>query len=412
MALSEIKANLLAAIQQLEVIDCHEHLGPEETRTAEPVDALNLFGHYTHLDLVTSGMPEEDYAKLHNHDYPLDYRWGLLRPHLDEIRFGSYAQAGFIAARELYGFDDINDDNYVALSEAMQEANQPGVYKWILREQCKIRCSLTQCGSTQVDGDLLVPLMPAPNYCTITGWEQVTQRAAALEQRVNTLDDYLDLMAAGLARWQKEGAVGVKIISQPYPEGDRQQAVDVFEALRAGTTTELPALHPLNSYLLDRLLEQAARLELMVAVHSGMWRDYRLMDCKHMIPVFMRHPETRFDLYHLSFPSMHDAVIIGKNFANVWINLCWTHIMSPTLTKEGIRELLDFVPVNKVFAFGGDYGSQAVDKVIGHLRLAQDDIATVLAEKVEEGIMTEDQALEVAHKWLWDNPKEAYRLQV
>lgn len=412
MALSEIKASLLENIRQLEIIDCHEHLSPEETRTAESADVLNLFGHYTHLDLVTSGMPEENYAKLHDHDYPLDYRWGLLCPYLDEIRFGSYARAAFIAARELYGFDDINDDNYVAISEAMHEANQPGIYKWILREKCKIRCSLTQCGSTEVDGDLLVPLMPADNYGTVTSWEQVQQRAAELDRRVNTLDDYLDLMEAGLVRWKQEGAVGVKTRCHPYPDGDRKQAMEAFEALRTGATGELPQLHPLNTYLLDRLLEQAARHELMVAAHAGMWGDFTLLDCKHMIPIFMRHPETRFDLYHLSFPSVHEAVIIGKNFGNVWINLCWTHIMSPTLTKEGMRELLDFVPVNKVFAFGGDYGYRAVDKVIGHLRLAQDNIATVLAERVEEGIMTEDQALEVARKWFWDNPREAYRLEV
>ncbi len=228
MELSEIKASLLENIRELEIIDCHEHLSPEETRTAESADVLNLFGQYTHLDLVTSGMPEDDYAKLHDHDYPLDYRWGLLRPHLDEIRFGSYARAGFIAARELYGFDDLNDDNYVAISEAMHEANQPGIYKWILREKCKIRCSLTQCGSTKVDGDLLVPLMPADNYGTVTSWEQVQQRAAELDRRVNTLDDYLDLMEAGLARWKQEGAVGVKTRCHPYPDGDRKQAMEAF----------------------------------------------------------------------------------------------------------------------------------------------------------------------------------------
>ncbi|MFQ6099145.1 MAG: hypothetical protein ACE5O2_15545, partial [Armatimonadota bacterium] len=82
------------------------------------------------------------------------------------------------------------------------------------------------------------------------------------------------------------------------------------------------------------------------------------------------------------------------------------------LTREGIRELLDFVPVNKVFAFGGDYSAPAVDKVVGHLRLAQDNVATVLAERIQDGVMNEDQAIEVARKWFWDNPRKAYRLDV
>jgi len=412
MSFTEAKAELLSGIREFEIIDCHEHLGPEKTRTDEPADVCNLFGHYTHLDLVTAGMSEADYTRLHDHNYALEYRWGLLRKYLDEIRFGSYARAGFIAAKELYGFDDINDDNYQEISAAMQEKNQPGIYNWILREKCKIRYSLTQCASTDLDSDILIPLMPTTNYCTITKWEEVQQRAAGLGQKVNTLDEYVALMEAGLVRWKEEGAVGIKTRCQPYPQASRAEAVEAFEALRTGTAGALVEMHPLNTYLMERLFEQAARQEMVVAVHAGMWGDFTKLDCKHMIPYFMRHPETTFDLYHLSFPSMHDAVLCGKNYANVYTNLCWTHIMSPTLTREGIRLLLDFVPVNKVFAFGADYGSRGVDKVIGHLRMAQDNIATVFAERVTEGLMSVEEGLEIAHKWFWDNPVKAYGLEV
>jgi len=412
MGFTETKAKLLEDIKQFEIIDCHEHLGPEKTRTDEPVDALNLFGHYTLHDMISAGMPGTDCAKLIDHDYPLEYRWSLLRPYLDKIRFGSYARAAFISARELYGFNDISDDNYQELSAAMQEKNKPGIYNWILRETCKIRYSLTQWEHTRLKSDILIPLMQASDYCTVNNWQQVQQRAAALGRRVNSLDDYLDLMNAWLVRCKEEGAVGIKSACQPYPEGDRKQAIETFEALRAGAIAELPSLHPLNTYLMERIYEQAASHNMVVAVHAGMWGDFTTLDCKLMIPLFMRYPQTTFDLFHLSFPSVHDAVIVGKNFPNVYLNLCWTHIMSPTLAKEGMREILDFVPLNKVFAFGADYSSPTVDKVVGHLHMAQDNIASVLAERVTEGLMTTDEALEIAHKWFWDNPVKAYGLKV
>lgn len=412
MSFDEVKAGLLKEIVEFEIIDCHEHLGPESSRTTTEVSALNLFGHYTHLDLITAGMSEADYGKLHDSDYPLEYRWGLFRPYLDEIRFGSYARAAFIAAKELYGFDDISDETYGELSAAMQEANTPGIYQRILRDKCKIRYSLTQCGSTDLDSEILIPLMPTTNYCSITAWEQVVERARNLGRSVNTLDEYVALMDAGLAKWCAEGAAGIKSRCNPYPDGDRQQAVEAFEALRTGAVATIPELHPLNTWLMERLFELAPKHDMVVAVHAGMWGNHTLLDVKHMIPLFMRHPETTFDLYHLSFPSVHDAVIVGKTFANVYTNLCWTHIMSPTMTREGMRELLDFVPVNKVFAFGADYGSQAVDKVIGHLRMAQDNIAHVLAERVTDGLMSSAQAVEIAHKWFWDNPVKAYGLEV
>ena len=51
-------------------------------------------------------------------------------------------------------------------------------------------------------------------------------------------------------------------------------------------------------------------------------------------------------------------------------------------------------------------------KSIGHLRMAQDNIAHVLAERVTDGLMSSAQAVEIAHKWFWDNPVKAYGLEV
>jgi len=42
--------------------------------------------------------------------------------------------------------------------------------------------------------------------------------------------------------------------------------------------------------------------------------------------------------------------------------------------------------------------------------MAREDIATVLGRRVDDGLMTEGQALAVARKWFWDNPVELYRL--
>jgi len=40
------------------------------------------------------------------------------------------------------------------------------------------------------------------------------------------------------------------------------------------------------------------------------------------------------------------------------------------------------------------------------------DIARVVGGRVDEGLMTEDEAIEIARKWFWDNPRELYRLKV
>jgi len=411
MKLTKTAQRLYDEFAQWEIIDCHEHLPPESVRLQQKVDVFTLFGHYTRTDLVTAGMANQDYDRIQNTDLPLELRWKIFRPHLENVRHGAYARPAFIAAKEFFGFDDITDDNYVALSEAMQKANTPGVYVRYLREKCKIRTSLTQCGRTDTGTDLLTPLMPMGNYTGINKWEQVEQRAAELSERVNTLDDYLGVISKGLAKWKSEGAVGIKMAANPYGSPERAPAHAAFEQLRTGEVKEIVGANPLVDFLVEKTLDLAAQHDLVVAVHAGMWGDFRTLDAHHMIPIFPRHPKTRFDLYHMGMPEVRATGVIGKNNANVWLNLAWAHVISPKMTMAALDEWIDLVPVNKILAFGGDYG-KPVEKVYGHLVMAREDIATVLGRRVDDGLMTEDQTLAVARKWFWDNPVELYRLKV
>jgi hypothetical protein len=406
---SPTEQTLLDAFAEFEIIDCHEHLSPEHWRTSRKVDALTLFSHYTRTDLITAGMAPADYDRMLDPDLPLDMRWGILRPFLPHVRFGSYARPAFIAARDIYGFEDISDDTYQPLSEAMQAANTPGIYHRILRERCKIRTALTQAGRTDYDDDLLTPLMPVDTYAGISKWEQVADNARALGMTVRCLDDYLDVIRAGIVKWKSERVVGLKTISNTFATAERGQAHALFETLRTGAQDSLPDMKPLRDFLKEFIYDVCAEEDLVVAVHAGMWGDFREMDPTLIMPVMMRHPKTRFDLYHLGMPNVRECAVMGKNMPNVWLNLCWTHIISPKMLRSALDEVIDMVPINKILAFGGDYGLP-VEKVWGHLVMARENIAHVLGGRVDDRLMTIQQAVEVARRWFWENPRELYRV--
>ena len=131
-----------------------------------------------------------------------------------------------------------------------------------------------------------------------------------------------------------------------------------------------------------------------------------------MLTLAPAHPETRFDLYHLGVPFVRDCIMIGKNLSNVYLNLCWVHIISQVVARNGIDELLDQVPVNKIIAFGGDH-NRPVEKVVGHLHMTRENFAAVFARRIEDGLMSFDEAMDVLHQWFWDNPLRFYgRLKV
>lgn len=408
---SPIEQSLLSAFEQFEIVDAHEHLPPEEVRTNQKVDVLTLFAHYTRTDIITSGMSPQNYDRMINPELPLDERWRMFSPYLEQIKYGSYARPAFIAAKEFYGFDDISDETYEGISAAMTEANKPGIYHRILREKCHIRTALTQANRTDYNLDLLVPLMPLDTYAAVRSWEEIERRAHDLGLKVNTLDDYIGVMEEGIVQWKSQGVVGLKMVSRIYGEPSRAEAMICFEQLRTGTKTTLTDLNPMRDFLMEKMLDIVASHDMVVAVHTGMWGDFRTLHPTHMIPVIQRHPNTRFDVYHAGMPWVREAGVIGKNFANVWLNLCWCHIISPRMTCSALDEWIDMVPVNKIIAFGGDYRTP-VEKVYGHLTMARQDIARVLAGRVEEGLMSEDEAFSVAKKWFYDNPKELYRLDI
>ncbi|MCC6445161.1 MAG: amidohydrolase family protein [Armatimonadetes bacterium] len=410
MELNALEKSLMAAMEEFEIIDCHEHLGPEKNRLAAEVDVFTLFAHYTRGDLSVAGMSETVYQSLFNRDIPLSRRWEIFAPFWKQIRWGSYARAALLAAEKFYGASDINENTYQAISEAMRAANTPGIYERVLKDACKIRTSLTQCGSTDLGTPLLTPVMPLISG-EVESWNSLTHPAFEPEAQVRFLDDYLDAVRRYVMRVKSEGAVGLKMMSNPYESPDRSEAMSAFERLRSGAESRLPSPNPLRDYIVDRIIDFAASQDMVVAVHTGYWGDFRTLDPLHMIPILQRHPKARFDIYHLGYPWVREALMLGKGFPNVWLNLCWTHIISQRFVVAALDEAIDLIPMNKLLAFGGDYGLP-VEKVYGHLVMAREDIARVLALRIAEGQMTETQALSLAHQWFWENPKELYRLDV
>jgi predicted TIM-barrel fold metal-dependent hydrolase len=418
MVLSSLEQRLVTALEGLEIIDAHEHLVPEAHRVNAPVDVFTLFAHYTYGDLRAAGMSDREYRTARNHDLPLDYRWRLFAPYWEQIRWTSYARSALIAAKRFYGADDINERTYAGISERMQAANTPGIYQRVLGDACRVRTCLTQwlaqCRVTDFGTPLLTPVMlmfaldfePNPVRWGLQSWKEI-----AGDGSVRSLDDLLGANRAHIRRVKAEGAAGLKMVSHPFQTPDRKAAHEAFEQLRTGTAAELPPVNPLRDYVVDELIRYAGEQDLTVAVHTGYWGDFRMLDPLHMIPMLQRHPDVRFDLYHLGYPWVRESLMLGKQFANVWLNFCWTHIISQRFAMDALDEALDLLPMNKIIGFGGDYNF-AVEKVYGHLVMAREDIARVLARRIERGQMSEDQALGLARKWLWDNPKELYRLDL
>jgi len=407
MRFSVTGRNLLEAISEMEIIDAHQHLPAEEEYLAFQYSGLNMFAGYLQHDLASAGLPPEFKATLREGGFkPVEQWWPVIRPHWENVKHGSYGRALRITARDLWGLADVDDTTIHALAGAVMAGNTPGLYRRVLRERCRARLSITCVDQPAFPRDpglrgitMLIKSAGSPRAIA----DELTRRTG---REVKTLDDAV-AAAQGLLRAERAaGAVGFKTHARHHDAPDPAEAEKQWrQGMAAGP--DAPASAAVNDLIFDRGLDVAAETDAVVALHSGYWGDFRLLDPKHLLGFAARRGDVRFDLFHLGAPMLRDAMLIGKNLPNVTLNLTWLPIISQTQARRCLDELIDLAPMNKIIAFGGDY-RVCVQKTWGHLVLAREAVAEALAARVDAGEFDQAEALRLARMWFCGNPSRIY----
>jgi hypothetical protein len=68
--------------------------------------------------------------------------------------------------------------------------------------------------------------------------------------------------------------------------------------------------------------------------------------------------------------------------------------------------LIDLIPSNKIFGFGGDY--LFVEGTYGAQKIAREALTEVLCKRIEEKYFTFEEAVKFAERILYLNPKNIY----
>jgi len=397
---------------EMPTVDAHEHLHPEPMRCERKVDIFLLFHQYLRVDLICAGMDEQAAADLDDENVPLDRKWASLAPYLDLVRSGSVAQPPFIALRKFFDADDLTEDNYAELSARMREHNRPGLYEKCLREACNIVLVLNQ-NRTMWQTDLFKPILHGPRFIGSGSRQSLIEGCAEDDcEPPADLASYLAQMEGRVRRHKANGMLGVKGHLHPYVPGDKDAARRAYPRLMADRARADDG-RIVEAYLKDRLYELCGELDLVVVQHSGIWAgqwaDIVPIRPTNIFALANAHRSTRFDLFHAASPQPADAGFVGRSLPNVYLNACWSHLLSPHLTKLAYHMWLDMMPINRVMAWGGDYW-WAVENVYGVVTKVRDILAEVLAERIAAGDFGEARALQIAKRWMHDNPREVYFL--
>ena len=431
-------------VMQHPLFGSHSNMQPVEEWAKTPSHFSSIQG-YARSDLVTAAgplgigdvcLPPQDHKDFTKRFFEL---WRA-------CRFTGYCKATGLACRDLLG-TEYTEENAVAIGNAIKKLigkNTRASYSNIIRDRANIRWLIK--GSINRPEDTADASYPSQfvrfNYrddglLSIRSRTDIVERERRWKRSIHSVSELVTGLNESISSCLKTGKVTCFKIGLPYvrslafTEPSLHQAEVAFSRMMnvtTGTTLDpgpgsgvsqqslvsAEELRPLQDYLVHQYVRRAETEDLGVQVHTGYLagnsktlNNIRVME---MVPFIIRYPRVRFDLFHAGWPYTEEHAVIGKEFPNVWLNLCWAWTMNPVTMEKTLDSWLASVPYTKIFGYGGDTGSPICE--YGYAQQARIGIARVLEKWIDRGDMTIEDAKAVATDIMLRNGCRFHNLSV
>ena len=412
-------------IATLPIIDVHEHHIPEIYLQRE-VNLLQLF--------------QQSYAGwTQARPYPLPSEsresdpmlasvpatsWEALAPYLERSGSSSFVRNLVRAVAELHGAGaaGITRANWEAVDASVRAKHQQADWCAEVMRKAKIERVITDPYSD--------PLLDAraafgANYGSVMrinslacAWhpdavDHNGNSGLKLLQRVGLTAESFDAYLAALVKLVDGMAARGQVALKNALAYDRDIAFDAPDERLARqawgkaspSTAERKAF---GDFIVDYLCRLAGERDLPVQMHLGT-AIIRGSHPLHAAGLVERHPRTRFLLMHLAYPWSRDLLGMAFVYRNIWLDLTWSLLLSPSHFKLALHEAIEILPDESRMMIGGD--NWHVEETYGTLQLARQLIGEVLEEKVAAGYCGVEDAQRLAAKILRENALAFFKLK-
>jgi predicted TIM-barrel fold metal-dependent hydrolase len=308
-----------------------------------------------------------------------------------------------VALKKFYGYDKITRSNFLEIGRKLNADNTVENYHKILHD-ANIKKMLVQTVEGSKTEKEFINL-------TTLGWQFNREKVWVQQCRTNTLltlDEILSDYETELKKEKAMGSVGVKFFPHVFIEPlDSAGAIAELEAIKKGA--EFNERSKLGRFIYEKQIDIATRLNMVVAIHTGVWANITDKTPMILFSIVEKHPNTTFDIYHMGIPHIREAAFLGKNYPNVYLNMCWAHAVSESMVLNSLDEWIDLVPTNKIIAFGGDVITLP-QHAVGMLEVAKQNICLGLARRITRKRLDMPAAKKILLDWFYNNPKRIYNL--
>ncbi|HWR99104.1 MAG TPA: amidohydrolase family protein [Prolixibacteraceae bacterium] len=410
-----------SCLDTMKIVDTHEHLESQKGIAASPMcDFMLLLHQYSDDDIKSAGMSKPTFATLLKDSLTVMQKWGILKPYWEKSFNTSYNRAVLLTSDSLFGIKNLDETTVTELSKRIKKAYQSDWYNTILKEKCNIEFLIND-GTDRSFGDTSMMRYTQHFYYTqINSKKKLDQLSRESGNPILSIDDLDQALKKEFDKRVKTGFTCVKISdayfrSLYFEDVSKEKAGEVFDLVLQGQEKELPieTIKPLSDYMMHRILDLALKYNKPVQIHTGLQAgdgNYIMNSNPALLAnLFLKYRDVQFALFHGGYPYGGELASLAKNFRNVYIDLCWLYIISPSYSERYLHEWLETVPASKILGFGGDY--ENVENIYGHLLFARQIVSNVLTAKVKDGYFTEAEAIRIAGMIMHDNAVNLFRLK-
>ena len=426
---SEVRKKIFQKVSQTPLIDTHEHLLEEAERlqgSKHPFvrcdDWSLLFSHYTENDLLTAGMPQEAFNKFFSDKTDPIEKWSIVEPYWPAVKNTGYGQASAITIKELYGIEQLSGKTIGKVQAGYEKLRRPGFYKHILRDLANIEsCQVNYiAGRPFSESPMPTLLMQDLSILGMIEGPDIDQYGKPAGIEVKSLANWHEVIDFWFEKYGKY-AVAVKSQQAYYRDIDyekvpAEKAQSIFKKKLSGKELNAKEKKTLEDHLFWYAVDKATENKLPVKLHTGYYAGQNYMPLSRLknnpasaTDLCRAAPQTNFVFMHIAYPYYEEMISVAKHYTNAYIDMCWAWIINPIAAKDFLKKYLVTAPANKVLTFGGDY--IPVENVLGHAVIARRGIALALAELVEEGWISLDNALELTDPIMHGNARGIFRLK-
>jgi uncharacterized protein len=414
-------------IARFKVIDTHEHILSEGCRLEEPRSPFNLG--YVGCDLCAAGISDEEAELAENPERDPSAAAKVFLKYWPHMRTTGYGRMLSRNLKDIFGITRLDAKNFDRLWEKIRTGITSGSYRQWFRDRYNIEAVILDADNDDEYPDFFFHSLRQAKYFVMVDnrreLEDLERRSGCSIHSAAQLRDamwtYLEklMKSRQVVALKNNLAYNRSIFFERATEADADRSFSLLFARKhphhAGSWLKTQhrswdEMAPLQNFLVHESVRFAQEHNLVYQVHTGLQAGYT-NEISNSRPtlltnLFREYRRVKFVLFHGGFPYCREWGVLGKNFPNVYLDLCWMHIISPATCVQMLDEWLDYVPNNKILGFGGDL--HLVESIHGHLEQARDNIARALAVKVDRGDYDKKTALEIAENMLYNNPVKIF----